>query len=261
MKLEKALKIFRISNESTVKDLNSNFRKLAKRYHPDFNRGREDWAHTMMTKLNLAYEVALDYLTVAKKPEEKLKKDETKRKFLGNFNRAIDQVLDGIYLYYQYGLENVNLRKEGIRKIRYTDSIRQVKNGILKLEDLKAYSLNFKEKESLYALSNFSKAFLQNTFIERLYIPSSDAYEHDAYKLYYEGCNILDYSIKEALFGDMLIQVKKGAFYKNLDICREQFMMVVTRYYRSSWLYESLFKIYLLEVFLKVTEIFKRMRY
>jgi DnaJ-class molecular chaperone len=62
MKIEKALNLLGLRKESTMQELNYSYRQLAKRYHPDFNSGREEWANSMMTQVNLAYEVALDYL-------------------------------------------------------------------------------------------------------------------------------------------------------------------------------------------------------
>jgi len=257
MKIETALKLFKINNKSTIKDLNVNFRRLAKKYHPDFNKGRETWAHSMMIKLNLAYEMALDFLNTSATIEKKA----TKKSFPGDFNGAINQVLDGIYTYYQYGLENVHLRKDGIRKMRYRDSIKHIRIGILKLEVLKEGSLNNSERNKLKIFTDFTKAFLQSMFIEKYFIPSSSSYENSAYHYYHNGCLVLDYSIKEAFFGDMLIQIRKGAFYENLDICHKKLMIVITRYYKSDCFYEAVIKLYLLEVFIRVVELFKKMRY
>ena len=63
MENQKALKMLGLTSSSSISDLNSSFRKLAKKYHPDFNRNNEAWANLKMTELNLAYEMVLEYLT------------------------------------------------------------------------------------------------------------------------------------------------------------------------------------------------------
>ena len=63
MKNQKALEMLGLSASSSISELNSSFRKLAKKYHPDYNRNNESWATGKMTELNLAYEIALEYLT------------------------------------------------------------------------------------------------------------------------------------------------------------------------------------------------------
>ncbi len=261
MEPDKALKLLGLTLNSTLKELNSTFRRLAKKYHPDFNRGNESWAHRMMTELNLAYEVALDYITSTRDSYRHSQYNTLKRTFLGQFNRAINRILEGIYLYYQYGLENVHLRKMGVRKIRYKDSLKCLKNGIISLEEINTLPIANSENKTLDIFTDFSKAFLQNMLIEKYYIPSDSAFENNAYKHYYNGSTLLDYAIKEIFFGDMLIRNREEPFYKKLSISYEEFMVVLTNYYMSSWIPETILKIYLLEVFTKVINVFKKLRY
>ena len=139
MNIEKALNLLGLKKDSTLQELNYSFRQLAKRYHPDFNSGKEEWANSMMTQVNLAYETALEYLAQKKERSMTGSREDAgplQGTFLINFNRAMNQVLDGVYMYYQYGLENIHMRKEGVRKIRYKDSLRSIQKGIEKLEGL-----------------------------------------------------------------------------------------------------------------------------
>lgn len=261
MELDKALNLLGLTLNSTLKELNSTFRKLAKRYHPDFNRENESWAHRMMTELNLAYEAALDYITSSRDSYKHTQHTKFKRTFLGEFNKAINRILEGIYVYYQYGLENVHLRKMGVRKIRYKDSLKCLKNGIISLEEINTPPIANTENKPLDIFTDFSKAFFQNMLIEKYYIPSDSAFENNAYKHYYNGSTLLDYAIKEIFFGDMLIRNREGPFYKKLSISYEEFMIILTKYYMSSWIPETILKIYLLEVFTKVIKVFKKLRY
>lgn len=266
MKIEQALEILGLNTTSTLNELNSSFRKLAKKFHPDFHRGNESWAHKNMIELNLAYEVALDFFTdpnldkvVGRSDLDQQKP--VKKTFFGEFNRAINQILKGIYIYYQYGLENVHLRGEGVRKLRYRDSLSCIKSGVVRLTELKGYAGNKSDTDNLTVFTDFSKAFLQNMLIEKYYIPSDMPSENNAYQHYYNGSSLLDYAIKEVFFGDSLIQFRRGSFSNKLSISYNEFMVVVTRYYESSWIVETFLKIYLLELFTKVIRLLKGMRH
>jgi len=261
MEKEKALTILGLTGSSSTTELNTVFRKLAKKYHPDFNRENEAWAHKMMTELNLAYELALEYLTSLSAITEKVREQSSEVNFISIFNQAINRVLQGIFKYYQYGLENVHLRKEGVRKIRYRDSLTDMKKGIVNLEVLKSSAENDRAQENLEVFIDFTRAFLMNMLIEKYYIPSGTSFENNAHKHYYNGCVLLDNAIKEVVFGDLLIRVRDSTFSNKIDISYEEFMVVITRYNGSNWIPETLLKVYLLEVFTKVIRLFRKMRY
>jgi len=265
MELNRALRLLKLSSPCTLKRLNESFRKLAKIYHPDSNRGREAWAHRTMTELNLAYERVLDYLTMPQGGigEEKppSAKEEARTQYQVLFARSIRRVLDGIYTYYQYGLENVRLRHEGVRKFRFRDSLRDMKDGIDHLENLQALPKSESAVGRLQVFTDFSKAFLQNMLIDNYTAPIGDSSEQRAYRHFRNGSSHLDYAIKDAFFGDELLPVRNGSYTQKMKMCRKELMVVVSKYYNSGCVSEALIKIYLLEVFSKVLQVLRKMRY
>ncbi|MFW5994567.1 MAG: J domain-containing protein [Spirochaetia bacterium] len=56
MRLETALRIFGLNPDPSTEELNKAFRRLAKRYHPDSNGERVEWATHQMASINVAYE-------------------------------------------------------------------------------------------------------------------------------------------------------------------------------------------------------------
>lgn len=261
MKIEKALNLLGLKKESTLKELNYSYRQLAKQYHPDFNTGREEWANSMMTQVNLAYEVALNYLAQIKERSTTRGKDDVEplaRSFLMEFNRAMNQVLDGVYIFYQYGLENVHMRKEGVRRLRYRDSVRVIQKGIERLEGLNTDDLS---QGRLMVFRDFSKAFLKNMYIDRFYIPSSNLDESGAYRHYREGSILLDSAIKLVFFGDLLLRPIKESVSTLIKKSNEEFMSVLARYYMSSWITETVMKVYLLDLVVKMVGVFKKLKY
>ena len=59
---EKALKLFGLAPSATLRDLNTSYRRLVRKYHPDYNSDRKAWAHEAMVKINSAYDSAMDHL-------------------------------------------------------------------------------------------------------------------------------------------------------------------------------------------------------
>jgi hypothetical protein len=261
MKIEDALKLLGLEHSSTTADLNSSFRKRAKQFHPDFNPGREKWAHQRMIELNLAYEKALEYYTSLTAGEESFTRPPRDISYSVKFNRAFNMVLDAVYLYYQYGLENVHLRKQGVRKFRYRDAVKNMKSAIDSLEALRPIAAAGARSENLETIIDFSKGFLQNMFIDRPFVPTANPTEAHAHRHYKEGSSLLDYAIKDALFGDRLIQVRSGSYYSKISQGYQELTRVIVKYYKSSWISETIIKIYLLEVFTKVIKLLKQMRY
>jgi curved DNA-binding protein CbpA len=265
MELDRALHLLKLSSSCTLEELNESFRKLAKKNHPDSNRGREEWAHNAMTQLNLAYEKVLDHVTMPsggirdEKPPSTKERVRTQYQIL--FSRSIRQVLDGIYTYYQYGLENVKLRYEGVRKFRFRDAVRDVQDGMKKLEELKNLPKSDAAAGRLQIFTDFSRAFLQNMLIDNYTAPIGQPVEQIAYRHFRDGSAHLDYAIKDALFGDELLPVRSGSYAQKMTQCREQFMFVVSKYYNAGCVSEALLKIYLLEVFSKVVQVMQKMRY
>jgi hypothetical protein len=264
MDIKKALKLLGLNSSATTGELNTVFRKLAKKYHPDFNPKKESWAHTMMIELNQAYETALQYLT---SPHQGQEADTQKtyrayrESFSSRFNGAVDKVLQAVYLFYEYGLENVHLRREGVRRFRYRESVNNLRMGIKSLEALRPLIVTKINEENLKVFIDFANAFLQNMLIDKFHNPGMAPMENDAHRHYRNGSEHLDYAIKDVFFGDRLIRTRDGSFYRKISLSYEEFLIVVSKYHSSSWITETVMKIYLLELLTRVIKIFKRMRY
>ena len=262
MELEKAFKIFGLDKKSSIEDLNSSFRKLAKRYHPDFNRDKETWANRKMTEINLAYEVALNYFTSPSQKSTIKNMQDDVWVFSRYFNRAKNYILQGMLIYYQYGLENIHLRNEGVRRIRFSDSIKYMEKGIKSLKNIYSSTVNPNQKEWCEALLNFATAFFRNMNNNSYFKPTGNSYEDKAYWHFYNGTVLLDEAIKEIFFGDLIINIpNRGNYIAKLSRSYEEFTLVVSEYPRSSWIVDTILKIYLVELLTKLIKIFKQMNY
>lgn len=263
MELDRALSLLGLAHDCSRDGLNESFRRLAKKYHPDSNRGSESWAHRMMTELNLAYETVLTFLDGAGggrgagSPAAAMRPSG----FQVRFSRSVTRVLDGVYTYYQYGLENVRLRRDGVRTFRYRDTLRYLREGLANLKKLEGFASSDAGAVRLQVFTDFTEIFIQNALIDRHVAASPSAYESRAYRHYLSGGESLDYAIKDALFGDEMIQVRRGSYHQMLAQSREELMIVIREYARSTWVGQTLVKLALQGVFSRVLELLQKMRH
>jgi len=261
MELYRALSLLKLSSGCTLTKLNTSYRKLAKAHHPDSNRGRESWAHKVMTELNLAYETVRAHLS-SSFPDDDLSRSRAHSpsgetsvpRFSQVSKSAINSVLEGIFTYYQYGLENIGLRYEGVRRIRYRDALRYVRDGTNSLDGLRAAAPGGSKRVAVFA--EFAGAFFQNMCIERQFHPGGHSGPDMKGEACYRSASAhLDYAIKDGLFRDELVQVRNGTYREHMVMGRKEFMLLLTNYRDCECTREGLLKAYLLQSFARVIEV------
>jgi hypothetical protein len=248
--LDIAFDILHVDQNCSYEELLVAYRKLVKIYHPDRNAHQQEFAHKIMSRVNEAFEIAKDYLTSVSDdgdqgpvvPEE----EEPVYEFADLFEAAFDGILEGVYIYYQYGLENIHLRQEGVRRFRYRVAVKRLKNGIKELEALQQFEPSADEAKKLKVFTDFSKAFLQNMLIQKYYIPSAPVMDAKAHRHYANGSMHLDSAIKRKFFRDLDANFGENA-EGVLQVSYHEFMTVLVKYTQSTWIPETLIKMYLLE--------------
>ena len=210
-------KTLNVSANSSTEEINSAFKKLAFKYHPDKNRGRIEWATEAMSRINIAYSSIISYRfknneiisepPVKKKPEEPRKETQPRKKQYENIDTLIERfskiretVNDALYKFFQYNLNNL-LRRENASNSRiYSDIVKVLKKSyhqclsLIELTD----DPELKEHFELFSemLFNFYRAG------ECLNVIDSYANTRDveAYRMYKSGDDILHASQKEIFF-------------------------------------------------------------
>jgi hypothetical protein len=174
------------------------------------------------------------------------------------FSRLFDKpwqfVIDGVYLFYQYGLENVHMRHQGVHRFRYRQAVKNIKDGIAGLEPLDEDTVTEADTERLTAARGFSKAFLQNMLIEKYYIPSRAATELKAYTHYSNGSRYLDKAIKRRFCRELHEPNELPAGNGMLEVVQHELITVIAKYTDSTWVPESMIKMHLLDRFTAVVE-------
>jgi len=256
---EQALRLFRLPTTATLRDLNASYRKIARKYHPDYNPERREWAHEAMIKINAAYDAALEYLASIRYSEIEARLDQEIQahdRFMELFAAVANSILEGIFIYYQYGLENVFVRQHGVPRFRYRVAIRKVATGVSQLERLQ--SPNTIDAETLEIFTSFSVAFLQCMRMTRSHNPSAGARESAAYRHYEAGSRLLDQAIQRLLFCDELPSTRRMAAPHSLAVSHAELMKVLTEHGESSWVSESAIKVYLQGAVEKLEEVGRR---
>ncbi len=261
MEIKDALRILGLEISSPEQLLNLHFRKLVKRYHPDFNQDRLRWAHKMMTTLNNAYEISKKFYEEQRvKPEPQKEQTEPAAEgragntFSETFTLGFDFILEGIYIYYQYGLENIFLRKEGSRRLRYRGSVQRIRTGINLINTIPESDLSGVEIKKKHVASSFGKAFFEYMSLDRAFKPRSTDREFKSYNHYRNGSLGLDTAIKQFFFKDTLADPRKNN--PDLSLVYHEFFTVLSKFPESPWINETVLRIYLLEVFILLKDAF-----
>jgi len=265
MKVETAYALLNLHPDASREDLLRSYRRLVKKYHPDHNTDRAAWSHIMMTRLGHAYDTARAYIEaggaaahggvkVRYRPpvwETQEEEEYSNPEFEAHFREGMDTVLNGMYIYYQYGLENVYLRQEGVRRFKYRAALKGVRNGIDALREGIRLARTGQESDNLQVVGEFSLTFLRNMQISRSYIPHASAAESRAYRHFSEGSAHLDHAIRSHLFSELETRSSRFSVSGSLKVGYHELMTVLVEYPSTSWVAEAIVKLYLHDLFQK----------
>lgn len=249
MELRRALTMFRIDGRVPIEELNSSFRDLVKKYHPDKVREHPEWAHERMAEINEAYETLVDWVKTPPKPEIKVEKkpenyepepteEEThpsqtalywkdilpltaalEKSLYPGFNRF----LDGLGIYYQYGLENPAYRGEGVRRFRFREALRNVEKGRDEMEKLSRVNGH----PIIKAAARFARLTVaeiklgEPVFHERMTYRKFDDRLRSARRSFDDG-------VKEVLFPELIPGHLRGRASAGLYACYTAFVLYMT---------------------------------
>lgn len=244
MTVAEAFRLLGLSDRAELPEINRAFRALVKTCHPDLNRDRVEWAHRTMSKLNIAYSTcrqhAAERLTEAKGETVKTHaRAATADKTATAAADLRDELLDIVYLYYQYGLENIHLRREGTRRFRYR-TVRRRLNGLR--------SQPARTDEPLTAaVQLFAAAFTQVLDLEQFGTPADPPGDRAAHRYLLEGTRALDNLIKRGFFAEFRADRSLPPIPKAAELASFGFLTVLTRYAASRWATDAAARLRLLE--------------
>lgn len=263
MEHKESLRVLGLTEQSTLQDLTSVFRKLVKKYHPDLNRDKEEWSNRQMRFLNEAYASAYKYLSSERRdnesappqPEEAYAR---RYKTYIHFEKAMDASLaylhSALEVYYQYGLDNIVLRQEGTRRSRFNSSVRKAKKSFSLLKPLAEQPLTVREEDILEAVVHFIRFFYKSMHIRSIRPSDGSPYERKAFRHYFHGSALVDNVIKEVMFREFVESFKLGRLTENIKLAEAEFNTVIIDYPDALCLRETEIKKELLYAFMDLTD-------
>lgn len=273
MTVDAAFQLLQLDDNATLHEVSVSFRRLLKQYHPDRNNHRREWSHRMTVQLNRAYEVVASHL---RELEEQGRLDvvwdaETAQaaaeaayesayngddgytvSFQARLAHLYDGLLDAVFLYYNFGLENVHLRQEGTLRHRYRTSLKRLKEVLSGLEELDEWPGSTMQHDLSKVVRTFGAGFYENMLVKAEDHQGIYGEEQKAYQHFRHAADRLDQSIKGHLFGDQLPGGNRSP--DAISSCESNLMAILAHFPRSRWVPETLIKLYLLQSFVTLCQ-------
>jgi hypothetical protein len=252
MTTDEAFSFLGLQPSASMNDVDTSFRQLVMVYHPDKNPDRSEWSHDRMTLLNEAHTIAERYITLRQENHENVSPHpEFLRRIQTAFRAARENILEGIHLYYVFNLENVHLRAEGTRRYRYNTARRSIQKGLTQMEKISRNMPQGKLFNHIRLFQAFGKSFYSSMIITKINAPDGSI-NYKAYKHYRSGSALLDSLIRKQFFPEDFPQ--RDLTPKSVDLCEQEFLLILTSYRESVWLPETIVKLSLFENLYKLTE-------
>lgn len=279
MELHTALRLLDLPQNPSLSDVQSAYRRLVMRYHPDRNPQRPKWAHTMTTRAREAYCVACDHAgaqegaveqreatvttTTSRRSKPQTDFQETARTYeaslarrqevAAQIRRCEDLFHDGLHYYYAHRLDKAHLRSDGSQHLRYRRALRALRLAAQAAANLPDDLQDRTLKRRVDDLKSVVKSFCHCARRSPPMIPHGGAREYSAYRHLAKGIEHLDGAICAALFPDLKIGGSPWTPGGRLSLSFHELMLVFTTYRVSPWLEETAARLELLDAFAEYT--------
>lgn len=240
MTLRHARAIFHLDSRVSMETLNGLFRELVKKYHPDKVRDYPEWAHERMAEINEAYELLAQRISEPIQQEQSYPEEEpvshddfdetpapystplTKEEEI-TFYPAFDIFLDGLALYYQYGLDTPSYRNEGIRRFRYRDALRIMRKGQDAIENCNKMF----QHPIITAVSRFIRLTIADIYLGDIQISPKPLYgQYD--RRMKKARESFDEAVTGILFPELVPNHRRGRAHLNLYPSYAEFVIYLT---------------------------------
>jgi len=245
MEIKRALAMFRLDGRDlSVDRLNRAFRELVKKYHPDKVRDHPEWAHERMAEINLAYERLMDWATASRasvveetpspQPEPEFEaEDLTHRstrpmpaRMAEVFYPIFNRFLDGLGLYYQYGLDRPAHRVEGVRRFRFREALRTTGSARDQLESLARDAAH----PVIVAAARFARLAVADMDLgEPVFLGGTPRQKHLDYRLN-TARRSLDGAVKSIVFPELVPEHRRSALASGLYSCYPEFVVYLSMF-------------------------------
>ncbi|MDR1625953.1 MAG: DnaJ domain-containing protein [Spirochaetia bacterium] len=258
MDTDEAFSFLGLSLSANRDELEASFRRLVMLYHPDRNPDKSEWSHARMTLLNEAHGLAQHYLALRGQNARSAPK-QVSREFMLRLQNSLyaarEDILEGVHLYYTFSLENIHLRAEGTRRLRYNSAKRGVRKGTIQLEKILQEAPEGKLKTYARLWETFGKSFYDSMTITKI-CPADTSLNYKAYKHYRNAALILDSFIKRCFFPEDF--PRQDISSKSIELCGQLLLLILSNYRETIWVPEAGIKLSLLDNLQNLVEFERR---
>lgn len=269
MKLSTARGIFHLRTRVSIDELKTRFRALVKKYHPDKLKDYPIWADERIKEINEAYEILSQW--VSQPPESETPKvneenhgkedvsDSKKWEYsptLTNeasemFYKSFYLFLEGLGVYFEYGLENPLYRKEGVRRFRYRKALYTMKKAYHAVHTC-AVSYNH---PVIIAVLNFIRLMLQDINFGQINYPANNSGKKMDRKME-EARKNFNICIKNFFFPEMVQTYLKTQIPIGLSSSYAEFILYLSFFDKGERQKIGILQIKRYEAFITLTEIY-----
>ena len=244
MEIRRAMALFRIRDRVPMEELNASFRGLVKKYHPDKVRDYPDWAHERMAEINDAYETLASWISrpqeTAGRPKAEPRPEpaaeaetDTLRahdvpslegRDAAAFDAACTRFLDGLGLYFQYGLDNPAYRVEGVRRFRFREALRSAMRGRDELEECAAATGH----PTVRSVARFSRLCIADMDLGRPVYSAAETAVRRLDERFFAARRTFDGAVKVILFPELVPAHLRQKTAAGLYSCYAEFIVYLT---------------------------------
>ena len=272
--IQEYYKILDIPSTASDEEVNNVYKRLARKFHPDKNRNRLEWAHENIIRLNQAYSSIMSYRfrfgpSVAPGPEKTAEPDKepapqaqqkTKRKpsrpvdhrleeinreiTINSFIRIREKSKDSLYRFFQYRLYNIIRRDEVFNRGIFNEIVYSLRRSYQNIKKLRKESKDSDIHRHLDTFNDMIFNFYKASECLNIIDSYSDLYDVEAYRQYKQADEHL-HSAQQEVFFD-----RHNRGYHKLDYAMSQlkqainlFKSVLKLFPESSWTIETEIKL------------------
>lgn len=273
MNIRRSLSLFQFHSSFSEEDLTKRYKELVKKYHPDRNQDISKWCHSRMTEIQDAYSNLQEWLKEnsyswdeedenenSHKPTETYERSyeevNSDKRFTEGFSKAVRVMQSALFTYYQYGLNNRKIRKEGSLRYQFHSIERYFDKSLELLHEIARFKKNELDNHRYIVFYKGVDIIIEDIYDERLRpIRFQNDHEKQAYRLFEKSAQLIDNGIKEILFPDLLESRERGKSYHNVSAAAQNLTYLLNSYQRSTWGDRILSKLTLLDSFLDIIDL------
>lgn len=270
MELRDCYRMLELKETATDDEVARAYKVLARKYHPDKNPQRMQWAHEMMTSLNNSYAAIMVHRFKAQTGEEErpsaepgdgaqrrarqrpgrgeraenFKKEVERDILIGKFVKNRESTKESLYKYFQYNLYNLARRESVLSRGTFNEVVFSIRKNYHAIKSYLSHTSDAELIEHFTVFSDMIFNFYRASECLNIIESYSNPTDVEAYRQYKKGDDALHVAHKEIFYD----RHNRGNFKKDvasayLMKAEDDFRKTLRNFPESSWAVETQIKL------------------